>query len=117
MKIKALGSINRGQFDKGDVFEWPDTLAKRLIELGVAEKAKFFECKNVKEPEPEKVTLVTPIAPISNVIEIKQELESLDMDGPIKGLPATNLKVPMPKVKAPKKPRKPRAKKKTKANK
>lgn len=124
MKIKALSNINHNQYKPGDVFEWPDKLAKRLIELGAAEIPKLWEFKNVKKPEPEKVTSVTPIKPIKLVFNEETQVLGREVikDGPviagedvyISQMPKTNTKTLMPEVKAPKKEQ-PRPPKRTRA--
>jgi hypothetical protein len=133
MKIKALSDINHNQFKAGDVFEWPDKAAKRLIELGAAEKAKFFECKNVKkpEPEPEKVTEATPSAMETFIKETPKLAEigplvageefTLGKDLEYEVLPEVtpeNIdKIKTSKPAKKKEPKKSRTKKKAKANK
>jgi hypothetical protein len=77
IKLKALVGINRGQFNKGDVFDWPEGLAKRLIQLGAAEKAPIYARKTPQpEPEIESKPFIgyrEPVPPASIDVIVKPE--------------------------------------------
>lgn len=74
MKVEVLSSINSGQFDRGDIEDFPDEQAEYFIKKGIArslsdkEKAERTESDTLKETLEKKDSEIT---------ELKEQLMEL----------------------------------------